>query len=224
MTDAWATHGLPFGSPDAADPHASTVETPNAAPTFETISIFGVTAEERRGPLPTAAQENGDWPSPDAHAPKVQGILCANGHFNDPEALYCRIDGASLGQRTRNFVTRPRPPLGVIVLDDGSSYSVDGDYVLGREPDRDADVQAGRVRGVVLADEEDAVSRIHAEIRINGWTPMIRDRGSANGTYVAAPGSTVWTTLTPKQAVPLAPGTRVQLGGRSFVYDSHLKT
>ena len=29
--------------------------------------------------------------------------------------------------------------------------------------------------------------------------------------------------LTPKQAVPLAPGTRVQIGGRSFVYDSYLK-
>jgi hypothetical protein len=223
MTDARSTYGVRIGSPDAADPHGSTVETPNAAPTFETIAVFGATTEERRAPLPTAAQENDDWSSPEAHAPQVRGILCANGHFNDPEALYCRIDGVSLAQRTHDFVTRPRPPLGVIVLDDGSSYNVDGDYVLGREPDRDADVQVGRVRGVVLVDEDDAVSRIHAEIRINGWTPMIKDRGSANGTYVAAPDSTVWTALTPKQAVPLAPGTRVQIGGRSFVYDSHLK-
>jgi len=222
-TDARPTHGVRIGSPDAADPHVSTVETPNAAPTFEAIPILGTTTEESRAPLPTAAQESDDWSSSDAHAPLVQGILCANGHFNDPEASSCRIDGVSLVLRTHDFVTRPRPPLGVIVLDDGSSYSVDGDYVLGREPDRDAEVRAGRVRGVILVDEDDAVSRIHAEIRINGWTPMIKDRGSVNGTYFAAPESTVWTALTPLQAVPLAPGTRVQIGGRSFVYDSYLK-
>jgi hypothetical protein len=75
-----------------------------------------------------------------------------------------------------------------MVLDDGSSYSVDGDYVFGRAPDRDADVQAGRVRGVVLVDEDDAVSGIHAEIRINGWTPIIKDRGSVNGTHCRRTG------------------------------------
>jgi hypothetical protein len=221
-TDARITQEVRIGSPDAADPHVPAVEISNVALTFEAVPIFGATTEEKRAPLPTAAQDSGGWSSREPHVSQVQGILCANGHFNDPEALYCRIDGLSLAQWTHDFVTQPRPPLGVIVLDDGSSYSVDGDYVLGREPDRDADVQAGRVRGVVLVDEDDAVSRIHAEIRINGWTPMIKDRGSVNGTYVAAPGHTVWTALTPEQAVPLSPGTRVQLGGRSFVYDSHL--
>ena len=38
---------------------------------------------------------------------------------------------------------RPRPPLGVLVFDDGTRVTLDGDYVLGREPVLDFDVMAG---------------------------------------------------------------------------------
>jgi hypothetical protein len=167
-------------------------------------------------------EDDGEW-APEPHIPQVEGILCVNGHFNDPAALYCRIDGISLAQRTHDFVTRPRPPLGVLVFDDGSSYSVDGDYVLGREPERDENVRAGRVRPLVVKDDDDSVSRIHGEIRIDGWTPTIVDRGSVNGTYIAPPGTVIWNPIVAQQPVPLVPGTRVQIGGRTFVYDSHLK-
>jgi hypothetical protein len=226
-----------FVSAPAAESAGHPVMTPPPAamsfpPEFESVLLVGEpTAKSDRQPLPISPEEpeaeaeaeaeNGNMPQ--TGAPEVEGILCANGHFNDPDALYCRIDGISLAQRTHSFVTQPRPPLGVLVFDDGSSYSVDSGYVLGREPEQDENVLSGRVRPLVVLDEEETVSRIHAEIRIEGWNPEILDRGSANGTYIAPPGSTIWTPLPPKTPTPLVPGTRVEMGGRWFVYDSHLK-
>lgn len=196
---------------------------PVTASTFESVPLMGdVPTDGKRQPLPILPHDDTDW-APEPQVPQIRGILCANGHFNDPAALYCRIDGVSLAQRTHDYVTRTRPPLGVVVFDDGSSYSVDGDYVLGREPQHDEKVQAGLVRSLMVTDDEDAISRVHAEIRIDGWTPTILDRGSVNGTYIASPGAVVWNPLTPQQPVPLLPGTRVQIGARTFVYDSYLK-
>jgi hypothetical protein len=209
----------------AAQPEAEHEEAAAPEPAaFESILLVdgGPPSEETRAALPMSTPDHADEVS-GSEAPQVGGILCAKGHFNDPAALYCRIDGLSLAQRTHSYVSLPRPPLGVLVFDDGSSYSVDGDYVLGREPELDENVRAGRVRPLVVKDEEDAVSRVHAEIRIEGWSVQILDRGSANGTYVTPPGANVSTPLVPQQLAHLAPGTHVHIGGRTFVFDSHFK-
>ena len=62
----------------------------------------------------------------------VEGVLCARDHFNDPGAWSCRECGIPLDQPPRSFERRRRPPLGVLVLDDGTRFALDGDYVLGR--------------------------------------------------------------------------------------------
>lgn len=207
-----------------AVPTATPTAEPTAEPAFESVLLTGPEAMEPEGtPLPLASTEDGVAAPAGQDTPAVEGILCSNGHFNDPSALYCRIDGISLAQRTHSYVSRPRPPLGVIVFDDGSSYTMDGDYVLGREPERDSGVVAGRVRPLVVDDDSETVSRVHAEISLDGWTVRITDRGSANGTYLALPGATIWTPIQPQHATALEPGSRVQLGSRMFVYDSYLK-
>ncbi|MCK9893150.1 FHA domain-containing protein [Frankia sp. AgB32] len=153
---------------------------------------------------------------------QVEGVLCANGHFNHPLAPYCAECGLSLAQQANRTVWGPRPPIGVLVFDDGQTVNVDMDLVIGRQPDRDDAVRAGKARALPVEDGESAISRKHAVITLSGWDAVITDQGSANGTYIAPPEATVWTPLSPHQPAPLLPGTRVQVGKRTFVFNSHL--
>jgi hypothetical protein len=159
---------------------------------------------------------------PGSSEPQVEGVLCANNHFNHPQAPYCAECGLSLAQQGARTVWGPRPLVGVLVFDDGQTMNVDMDLVIGRQPDRDDAVRAGKARALPVEDGESAVSRVHAIITLSGWDAVITDQGSANGTYIAPPEATVWTPLSPHQPAPLVPGTRVQVGKRTFVFNSNL--
>jgi hypothetical protein len=153
--------------------------------------------------------------------PIVQGVYCKNGHFDDPEALFCAICGISMNQQT--LVPRPgeRPPLGVLLLDDGSVFQLDTDYVIGREPSLDASVAEGTARPLRISDETGIVSRVHARVHLEGWRVLVTDLGSANGTRVLLPGQPADQPLVPQVPIVLATGSQVDLGGRGFRYESH---
>jgi hypothetical protein len=146
----------------------------------------------------------------------VEGVLCASEHFNDPEARACRQCGASLDQPPRSVLRRQRPPLGVLVFDDGTRITLDGDYVLGREPVLDFDVMAGRARPLRISDPEGTVSRLHLRVSLVGWQVEVSDLGSANGSVLRAPGEE--RTLAPFEPIVLEPGTRIGIGHRSMQY------
>jgi hypothetical protein len=154
-------------------------------------------------------------------APIIQGVYCKNGHFDDPEALFCAVCGISMNQQT--LVPRPgtRPPLGVLLLDDGSVFQLDRDYVVGREPGLDASVASGRSRALRIADDSGIVSRVHAKVQLDGWRVLVTDLGSANGTRVRLPKQNTDTQLQPHVPLVLATGSQVDLGGRGFRYESH---
>ena len=97
----------------------------------------------------------------------VIGVLCKHGHFNDPKVPYCSVCGISMTQLTRVPAPGPRPPLGVLTLDDGTAYPLERGYVLGRTPARDELVRSGRASPLPLADR--TVSRVHARVLPNGW-------------------------------------------------------
>ncbi len=153
--------------------------------------------------------------------PIIQGVYCKNGHFDDPEALFCAICGISMNQQT--LVPRPgeRPPLGVVLLDDGSVFQLDSDYVVGREPSLDSSVAAGKARPLRVADDSGIVSRVHARVQLDGWRVLVTDLGSANGTRVLLPGQPADQQLVPQVPIVLATGSQVDLGGRGFRYESH---
>jgi hypothetical protein len=153
--------------------------------------------------------------------PIIQGVYCKNGHFDDPEALFCAICGISMNQQT--LVPRPgeRPPLGVLLLDDGAVFQLDSDYVIGREPGLDASVAAGQARPLRVADDTGIVSRVHARVHLDGWRVLVTDLGSANGTRVLLPGQPADQPLVPQVPIVLATGSQVDLGGRGFRYESH---
>lgn len=155
-----------------------------------------------------------------AGPPKAEGYLCARGHLNDPRVHFCVLCGIRMSESTGALVVDERPPLGVLVFDDGATHTVDAGYLLGREPEGDARVRSGVLRPIVLDDRSGAMSRVHAEIRLENWDALLTDSGSSNGTFVAAPGAHAWTTLTPGTSFRLVPGTRVQLGQRSFLFET----
>jgi hypothetical protein len=152
----------------------------------------------------------------DPHAVLVDGVLCAAGHFNNPAARACRRCGIGLDQPPRNIKRRPRPPLGVLLLDDGTRFPLDGDYVLGREPAFDSDVIEGRSRPLRINDPNGTVSRLHLRISLAGWQVVVSDLGSANGSVLQS--SDGECTLPPYEPTMIEPGARIGIGHRSIQY------
>jgi FHA domain-containing protein len=188
---------------DVAEPAVMTQET-----------VHDIAASQITGSL--AAEVTGSVPASDRSAVVVEGVLCASEHFNDPEARACRQCGIGLEQQPRSVLRRQRPPLGVLVFDDGTRVTLDGDYVLGREPVLDFDVMAGRARPLRISDPEGTVSRLHLRVSLVGWQVEVSDLGSANGSVLRAPGEE--RTLAPFEPIVLEPGARIGIGHRSMQY------
>lgn len=208
----------------APPPPPAPVE-PVPAPDFVAVSLTEPEpeAEAPRAPLPVAGTDQPP-PPPEADEPEaalIHGVMCARGHFNDPNSPFCATCGISMVQQTHNLVEGPRPPLGVLVLDDGSTYVVDKDIVMGREPDTDPEVLAGSVRSIALPDPERAISRVHARVTLHEWEVQLSDVGSANGTFVAARDASEWMPVPPDSPVTLTPGMHILVGQRVLSFDSH---
>jgi hypothetical protein len=228
--------GAPFGAgPQAAgDPYEQAAYPYGAGPgeqadfggDFVSLPLGGQLAEEmpRRDPLPLGAEPLGDQALSPAEglAPIVTGIYCKNGHFDDPEARYCAVCGIGMAQLTKIPQEGRRPPLGVLILDDGSVCQLDTDYVVGREPTLDKSVAEGRARPLRLGGAADLVSRIHARVELDGWEVFVSDLNSANGTLLVLPGETAGTRLIPGVRTPLVAGSQIRLGDAyALRYDSH---
>ena len=125
-----------------------------------------------------------------------------------------------MDQRTGILVDGRRPPLGLLVLDIGSTFVLDDNYLRGRNPEVDEAVIRSELRPIRLDDDSGTLSRVHAEIRLDGWDVLLLDRGSANGTYIANAGQQGWNRLPPNAPVVLSPGTHVRTGRRMFTFES----
>jgi len=150
---------------------------------------------------------------------EIEGVLCAAGHFNDPESAACRICGASTGEVIQR---RPRPPLGRLLTQDGREFIVDRPLVIGRTPGHAAGVVAGTAAGVEVPSSETGVSRTHAEVLVDGWAVLVRDLGSANGTYVLPAGISEWFRLEPDHAIQIEHGTVIAVGEFEVKYEKPL--
>ena len=196
----------PQPEPAASRPHID----------FESVLLVDAQPEEQRAPLPVG----GPAPEPETPAGMVQGIYCSRGHFNDPNNLFCGSCGIGLVQQTHNLVLGPRPPLGFLVFEDASTYSLDSGYVIGRDPSDDARVRSGAARPLPIDDPERTVSRVHAEVLLDGWQVQLVDRGSTNGTFIWDEPAAAWTTLVQDQPSTLKPGVRAAVGRRTFLFES----
>lgn len=151
---------------------------------------------------------------------QVLGVECRNGHFSDPEIPYCRACGTSLVHMPRVLRPGPRPPLGVLVLDDGSVHSLDSDLIVGSAPKPDG--RGNRhAKALRLSDPEGFLAREHARIELDGWAANLVDLGSPYGTHVARTGDEAWSRVPALTSLPLTSGTYVLVGWRSFHFQSH---
>lgn len=154
-------------------------------------------------------------------APLVDGVVCVRDHFNDPRSLYCTICGISMLQQTARLLKRERPPLGVLVWDDGSTFSLTVDAVIGRHPYGHDLVTAGTAVAVEVIDGAERLSRSHLAVRLDGWDVMVEDLGSTNGTVVSVAATDTSERLMAGHPMRLADGDTVWLGARSFTFQSH---
>jgi hypothetical protein len=227
------------GSGPPAIPPVPRAEEPPVRPPRRSALIDKAPAPEQRAPLtpgrplspsrgqgpggnaprgPAAPRDRDD--SPVVEGPRTRGHLCARGHLNDPRSHFCVLCGIRMNERTGELVFGARPPLGLLVFDDGATYTVDAEYLVGRMPDVDERVRNGSLRSIVVEDRSGAVSRVHAEVRVDGWDVMLVDSRSRNGTHIAGPGANTWTTVPSGRSHRLTPGTRVRLGSRTFLFES----
>lgn len=190
---------------------------------FEVISLANGDLSDR-SPLPVAtADPIDDEVSPAYERPvPVIGVYSPRGFFNHPDAKYCSRTGVKMGaSMTKVFTEGPRPPLGVLTLDDGSTVTVRWNTVIGRDPTVDEMVRTGHAAPFVVSDIAQSVSRRHALLELVDWDVLISDLGSRNGTYVQSGPDEPLRKLAANERVVLDGGTIVHLGKRSFVYNEH---
>ncbi|MTK34802.1 FHA domain-containing protein, partial [Nocardia seriolae] len=179
---------------------------------------------ETAGPSETSGTNPAPKPDPDlqrrleqtakanALTVKVLGFKCARAHPSDPRAAFCTVCGMPVDQ-TQHVAEVIRPPLGMLVLDDGMTYMVAADALVGRDPDPAAAATEGLVP-LRIDDNSGGMSRVHAEIRLVNWDITLMDHGSTNGTRVRPPGYRDWIRLQPNQPFTLVTGTEIMLGNR----------
>jgi hypothetical protein len=194
---------------------------------FESVLLGDPNAEDVEGRSPLPVAEEGDQAAVSPQQPGsvlVEGIECANGHFNRPDARFCSQCSISLDSNPRRL-KRSRPALGLLVTDDGSVFALTTDYVIGRAPERAGAVLSGRARPLVLADADNSVSRVHAYVTLSGWQVQLTDGGSSNGTSISRGGSAgPWSPVATDKPTALVPGTRLRIGNRQLLFDSYHET
>jgi FHA domain-containing protein len=214
--------------PAAPEPVAAAPDRPTPAMPeddmghFDSILLSDV-QEDAPQPLPLVSEvkDVSEVVDPAVQVEEVRGVFCKNRHFNDPRQLFCAVCGINMVQQTPVLVSGTRPPLGVIVLDDGSVFQLDSDYLLGRDPSSDDRVRNEELRGIPVQDQSNQISRVHARIELRGWDPVLIDNQSTNGTFVNPPKTADWHRLPSGGEHVLTQGTRVRIGHRTLAFNTH---
>jgi hypothetical protein len=149
--------------------------------------------------------------------PRLLGVWCDAGHVTSPDNSECRVCGLPVPPQAPILVARP--PLGVLIFDNGDRVEVDRPVVLGRDPKAisSSDPEPPILHPVASATGQ--VSRTHAEIRADGWDVVLTDLDAMNGTALTLPGTSPMA-IEPGVPTLITPGARVDLGGETgFVFE-----
>jgi hypothetical protein len=141
--------------------------------------------------------------------PAVPAVRCPLGHLNAPHADVCRACDQQIVDRDVQVV--PRPAVGHLRFENGLVVAVDRPLLVGRKPTTEG--HTGEVPGlVVLPDPDGLLSRVHLEVRLEGWEVLVVDRESLNGTIVTIPGQEP-QLLRPLEPFLISAGTAIDLAG-----------
>lgn len=144
----------------------------------------------------------------------VEALHCPNGHSNPPQYLLCRICAVDIDPDAAVELIA-QPSVGHLRFEHGEVVEVDGPRIIGRKPG----ATDGAMRPVIVDHVE--VSRNHAEVTLEGWSVLVTDVGSRNGTWVIPPSDPTPMKLDSGMPYLLEHGTTVHLGGpeAGFTYD-----
>ena len=101
-----------------------------------------------------------------------------------------------------------------LAFDDGTRLTASGYGLIGRGPVGAPDEPAAQL--VPLNDQSMRISKTHAAFGVESGGFWIADRASRNGTVVEFPGGST-RTLEPGVRTSVPAGSRITLGGRSFI-------
>jgi hypothetical protein len=208
----------------AIPPAPAATDAPPAEFTSQLLGALDDEEPEERDALPVELDPS-EVRQPDAPVTaevQVQGVICSRGHFNDPRSRFCSSCGTSMASQTQILTPGPRPPLGVMVFEDGATFSLSTDYVVGRQPEVSDLVQQGLALPLPVDDPERSISRAHAELRLVDWDVHLVNLSGTNGSFVWDENGQQWVPIPEGQSVVLTPGMRVALGRRSAVFESSL--
>lgn len=222
-----ATPGTEAPVPDEAPPAEPVVP----SEPFVAVSLTEPIDLSEQQPLPTAevgddandANDANDEDLPPYAAPRtVLGVLSPGGYFNHPEARYCSRTGVKMGASATKALTEGiRPPLGVLTFDNGSTYSVQYDTIIGREPETDERVIGGDAAALSVVGDNQEVSRRHLLLELIDWDVFITDLDTANGTHIRESTAHEVRRLVPGQRTALPGGAEVFIGTTRFQYHEH---
>lgn len=168
-----------------------------------------------RAPLPMASE----WKGPaEFGRPSVLGVNCELGHFNHPRATTCSRCGRPIAPGAPQM-SGQRPPVGALLADDGSLWSLAQGCLLGADPAGAPEVRSGALFGITLRSGDNHVmAPVHAEVQIRDWDVYLVDRGAAGGTWAQSPGEAAWRQLNKGEQRLLTSGSHISCGGRVMTY------
>jgi serine/threonine protein kinase len=174
-------------------------------------------------PLLLAPPREASAALPPHHQPVlVIGARSPAGYFNHPDARRCRLAGRSRDPEHPWRAERGiRPPLGVLLGDDGRNHLVHCDLVVGRQPEEDEEVAEGRAVPIAY-EASPTMSRVHLRIEPREWEVLVVDT-SSNGTSVRPAGGGAPRPLEPGRPTPLTHGDEIVFEGRSLRYHCQVR-
>ena len=230
---AAATAPEPFAPAEPAEQSANGFGIPNPADQEIEYPMW----EPDPGPVPARAMppdgaeemENADTqllPPPDQTATTgtevspnslIMAVVCQYGHASAQNAATCRICGSPIAPQGPQLL--PRPVMALLRASDGTTTEVDRAVLIGRAPSAQRSSSRSPRLMTVPSPGHD-ISRTHLEVAPEGWTVVVTDLHSTNGTIVVRPGGVDRQPLPAGEAVPVELGSVVELGdGISVLID-----
>ena len=184
---------------------------PGGTTTVDLRNVFGA----GRPPLELAAAAALSY-APDQ--PEVLGVRCELGHFNHPRVMNCLRCGRPIPPGAPQ-VSGPRPPVGVLLADDGSIWALARGCLIGADPGSAPEVQSGASEAISMkAGANHAMAPVQSEVQVRDWSIYLVDRGAEGGSWVQGPTAQTWEQLGRNEQRELANGSHLSCGGRVLTY------
>jgi FHA domain len=147
----------------------------------------------------------------------IMAVVCQYGHASAQNASTCRLCGSPIAPQGPQLL--PRPVLAVLRASNGSTTDVDRAVLVGRAPSAQRST-ARAPRLMTVPSPSHDISRTHLEVAPEGWSVVVTDLHSTNGTTLVRPGGIDRQPLPAGEAIPVELGSVVELGdGISVLID-----